>query len=436
MSKGIPSKTFCALPWIHMATFPDGTAPICCMATNPPRQEVNMNKMTLPEIVNSEYFKDVRVKMLKGEKPETCSFCFKEEETGGTSYRMNQNKEWIEKLSLDVINDIVSKTEEDGTIPFDLYSVDFRLGNTCNLKCIMCQPQDSSKWVKDNEKLAEMTQMGDNPGGAKRIFQEKIKYYDRDNYEWYKKESFTKALVEDSNNIRHMIIAGGEPFYIKEHKELIKKLVDTGASFNIDISYHTNGTIYDEELVELWENFNQVTLYFSLDSYKEINRYLRYPSYFDTIQKNLHRFDTECSPNVRMDILATATNLSLWYTPEFVKWVKDQQFMRITYKDSDDFSGGYIFSGVVHYPEFLNPAVLPKKVKKAITFKLLKHIDEYKDVLVYDNLKAYVDMMNASDLSYRLPELKEYLENLDKIRPTNYKVAFKELINLGLFDGI
>jgi len=26
MSKGIPSKTFCALPWIHMATFPDGTA--------------------------------------------------------------------------------------------------------------------------------------------------------------------------------------------------------------------------------------------------------------------------------------------------------------------------------------------------------------------------------------------------------------------------
>ena len=435
MNKGIPSKTFCVLPWLHMATFPDGSAPICCMATNPPRQEVNMNKMTLPQIVNSDYYKEARVQMLKGEKPETCSFCFKEEETGGTSYRLNQNKEWIEKLTLDTVKDIVSKTEKDGTIPFDLYSVDFRLGNTCNLKCIMCQPQDSSKWVKDNEKLAEMTRMGDNVGGAKRIFQEKIKYYDRDNYEWYKKDSFSKSLVEDSNNIRNMIIAGGEPFYIKEQKELIKKLVEAGTSHNIEIAYHTNGTIYDQELVDLWENFKQITLYFSLDSYKPINRYLRYPSYFDTIEKNLHKFDTMCSPNVRMDILATTTNLSLWYTPEFVKWVQDQQFLRITYKD-DDPMRGYIMSGVVHYPEYLNPAVLPPKVKKAITFKILKHIDEYRDILVFDNLKSYVDMMNASDLSHRLPELKEYLTNLDKLRPTDYQETFKELLDIGLFEDV
>ena len=45
-------------------------------------------------------------------------------------------------------------------------------------------------------------------------------------------------------------------------------------------------------------------------------------------------------------------------------------------------------------------------------------------------------MMNSSDGSHRLPELKEYLTNLDKLRPTNYKQTFKELIDLGLFDDV
>ena len=66
--------------------------------------------------------------------------------------------------------------------------------------------------------------------------------------------------------------------------------------------------------------------------------------------------------------------------------------------------------------------------------KLQKHIVEYKDKLVYENLQAYIDMMNSSDGSHRLPELKEYLTNLEKLRPTNYKETFKELIDLGLFE--
>jgi organic radical activating enzyme len=428
------TDTFCVLPWIHMASFPNGRSPVCCMATEAP-DNVNLNTMSLQEIVNSDYYRGVRVEMLQNKKPRTCAFCFKEEDNGGVSYRMNQNKEWTDKLTAKVIQDIVSKTEEDGTIPFNLISTDFRLGNTCNLKCIMCQPQDSSKWVKDNDNLVEMTRLGDNEGGAKRIFQQKQAHYKREDYEWYKKDSFTESLINNGKNIRHMILAGGEPFYIKEHKELIKRLVENGSSKNIDISYHTNGTIYDQELVDLWKEFNFITLYFSLDSFKDVNRYLRYPSYFDTLEKNLHKFDKECAPNTRLCLLSTTTNLSLWYTPDYVKWVEDQYFYRIGWSDDDPLRA-YIFSGVVHYPEFLNPNVLPKKVKAAITEKVQNHIVEYQDKLVYENLQAYVDMMNSSDGSHRLPELKEYLTNLDKLRPTNYKQTFKELIDLGLFEDV
>ena len=434
MIKDNSSKTFCALPWIHIATFPDGSTPLCCVARTPDREEINLNKLTIPEVVNSDYFKQTRVDMLNGKKPAACEFCFKEEENGATSYRINQNKEWTEKLGEELIKDIVSKTEDEGTIPFNLYSLDLRLGNTCNLKCIMCQPQDSSKWIKDNEYLAANTTLGTDVAGAKTVFQDKIKFYNKDNYEWYKRKEFKEAVLAQRKNLNHIIIAGGEPLFIKEQKELIQELVKSGDSKDISISYHTNGTIYDSELVKLWGEFKHVNLYFSLDSYREINRYLRYPSLFDLIEKNLQKFDMECPMNVDMDILTTVSNMSLWYIPEFVKWIEEQNFTRITYKDSKDYGPGWIFSGVVHYPEFLNPKVLPKSVKKAITFKILKHIEEYKDILIFDNLKAFVDMMNSEDLSFRLPELKEYLENLDKLRDTDYKETFRELIKLGLFN--
>ena len=436
MIKDNSSKTFCVLPWIHVATFPDGSTPLCCVARTPDREEINLNKLTIPEVVNSDYFKQTRVDMLNGKKPSACQHCFKEEENGASSYRTNQNKEWTDKLGEELIKDIVSKTEEDGTIPFNLYSLDLRLGNTCNLKCIMCQPQDSSKWIKDNEFLAENTVLGTDVAGAKTVFRDKVKFYNRDNYEWYKKTEFIDAVLKQSKFLNHIIIAGGEPLFIKEQKDLIINLVKSGDAKNISISYHTNGTIYDSELIELWAEFKHVNLYFSLDSYKEINRYLRYPSMFDLIQTNLQKFDMNCPINVDMDILTTVSNMSLFYIPEFMKWISDQNFTRITYKDSTDYGPGWVFSGVVHYPEFLNPKVLPLKVKKAITFKVLRHIDEYKDTIIFDNLKAFVDMMNSEDLSFRLPELKEYLENLDKLRKTDYKETFEELVKLGLFEDV
>lgn len=436
MKKDSTSKTFCVLPWIHMATFPDGSAPVCCVAKTPDREKINLNKLTTSEIVNSDYFKDVRKEMLQGKVPDPCQFCFKEEENGVDSYRINQNKVWFDRLTKDYIDEIVAQTEDDGTIPFNLHSLDLRLGNVCNLKCIMCQPQDSSKWVKDNEHLARVTKLGTDVAGAATVFQDKIKFYNRDNYEWYKKDAFKDAVIEQSSNLKHIIIAGGEPLFIKEQKELIERLVASGNASNITIAYHTNGTIYDSDLIELWSHFKRINIYFSLDSYKEINKYLRYPSLFDTIEKNLHLFDMNAPDNVEMDFLATVSNLSFYYIPEFVKWIVDQNFTRICFKDSDDYGPGWIFNGVVHYPEFLNPKVLPPSVKKAITMKILRHIDEYKDTMIFANLKGYVDMMNSEDLSWRLPELKEYLTNLDELRYTDYKKTFKELIDLGLFNDV
>tara|TARA_B110000858_G_scaffold190067_1_gene237544 strand:+ start:5821 stop:7131 length:1311 start_codon:yes stop_codon:yes gene_type:complete len=430
------TKTFCALPWVQVATYPDGSVPLCCMSQKTDKTK-NLNNTNLEDLVNSDQFKQVRLDMLKGKENAACKVCYNEERSGLTSYRMNQNEEWNRRISPSELMEIVQGTEEDGTIPFNPYSFDLRLGNTCNLKCVMCQPQDSSKWVADNTILAKITTQGDNEGGAKRLFEDKEKYYDKENYEWYKKDNFLKPLLERSKNIQNMIFAGGEPLFIKEHRDIIKALVASGASYNIQLNYHTNGTVYDEEIIELWSHFKHVSLYFSLDSMERVNRYVRYPSMWNTIVKNMHKYDQNCPDNMDMSFLATISNLSIWYLPEFMEWITEQNYMRITFKNGPGENPGTLYKGMVHWPELLSPKVLPQKVKDAITKKLEPFFNYYSDTLqFFGGTQGIIETMNSEDLSYRLPELKEYLENLDNIRNLDYKETFKELIHLGLFDEL
>ena len=59
---------------------------------------------------------------------------------------------------------------------------------------------------------------------------------------------------------------------------------------NIKVNYHTNGTIYDTELLELWKHFKRVDLFLSFDGIDRINKYVRYPSLHDTVVNNLKKY--------------------------------------------------------------------------------------------------------------------------------------------------
>jgi MoaA/NifB/PqqE/SkfB family radical SAM enzyme len=253
-----PTKTFCILPWIHAATYNDGSALLCCVAQN--TENLNLNKMSLTEVWNSDHFKQARVMMLRGEQVPACDSCYKEEDAGIRSHRQAENQHWYKELGEEYLKSLVESTEVDGTVHNELITLDLRLGNTCNLQCLMCRPRDSSKWVKDAKFLSENLKTE-----AKWDWKYKIENYTTDEFEWYKNENFLKDFYAAASSIKHIIFGGGEPLYLKEHKEIIKKLVELGQAKHIKLRYHTNGTIYDEEVVELWKEFKSQATYRCMD---------------------------------------------------------------------------------------------------------------------------------------------------------------------------
>ena len=152
----LPSPTFCALPWLHLSTRPNGHMRVCCtanasaVAVNPESMDkiksdagivarddgkpANLATTSLTEAWNNTYMKSIRKMMLNGEQPQSCTKCFKEEEAGHKSKRIWETRKWVKQLGLD---DIIGNTQEDGTIDPKIRYIDLRLGSKCQLACVM-----------------------------------------------------------------------------------------------------------------------------------------------------------------------------------------------------------------------------------------------------------------------------------------------------------
>ena len=137
------NKTFCMYPWIHLHAFPTGEAYPCCN-TEMSETVGNTRYDTLDEIWNGAPMRDVRSKMLAGEKIKGCNRCYEQEESGFFSMRMSANKHFGHHIGL----------TDNPEPPMKMIYWDIRFSNLCNLRCRSCGHIFSSNWYDDQAKLA------------------------------------------------------------------------------------------------------------------------------------------------------------------------------------------------------------------------------------------------------------------------------------------
>ncbi|MBC6414923.1 MAG: twitch domain-containing radical SAM protein [Bdellovibrionales bacterium] len=446
------SPTFCILPWIHLSTRPNGHMRLCCTsnassvgALNDKKWggevgilkqaeglPANFNHTDLKTAWNSDYMKRIRKNMLSGKIPPSCSKCFKEEKQGYQSKRIWENRHWFKKLS---VTKLLQDTKRDGTIPNKIYYMDLRFGTKCNLKCIMCSPHDSSLWVSDWNKL--YPQIQNKSLKELMVWSNKGKVHGA-SYNWYKNnQGFWNQLLEQIPNMKQLYFAGGESTIIPEHYKLLETCVEKGYAKQIDLRYNSNGIELPEKLFKLWEKFRSVIFHFSLDSIYEQNNYIRFPSDFSVLEKQLRRLD-ETSDSVSVTIACAIQVLNIYYIPEFIKWKLACRFKKINAWPK---SAGLIDTHFVYHPAHLNVKILPLEFKKEVVKKfedfylwLEKEFKSQSDFLKHpygiSRLKGMCQFMLSEDWSNRMPEFREYILKMDKIRGLNFKETFPEMAKL------
>ena len=417
MTQGSQSKTFCTLPWNHLATYTDGGTGLCCIAKTPRMDDTNVNTVSPKDIINHPHWKGVRKKIMAGEEVNDCRKCYEEEHNGYKSHRIIENGVWVDRIGQDGVDALVAATEADGTVSNDIMALDLRLGNTCNLQCVMCAPTESSKWLSASKRFIPELDLLQTEWEQKSDIQ-------ASRHEWYKNDSFWDDVYTMLPNLHEIILAGGEPLLIEQQYKIIEEAVRTGDAEHIILRYHTNGTIMDENLLGVLDKFKKVEFFVSIDSVEDKNHWIRYPSDWDTIVKNLHILDNT-PDNVEVWILNSLQALNMFYITEFMEFIIEQKFKKVARRTK-----GMFHPGIVHYPSYLNPKVLPNDLKQYIT-NLTKVAEEHYGPT--DKLDGVINFMNSEDWTDHLPKLREYIIALDKTRGTDFKKTFPEIAGY-IFD--
>jgi MoaA/NifB/PqqE/SkfB family radical SAM enzyme len=431
------SKTFCPLPWIHLATRPNGDVRICCTANASGAGDedskqvglvtnngkiMNLQENSLAEVWNSDYMKSTRLQMLNDQIPTSCTKCFEEEAKGIVSKRQWETVIWKERLDIDAV---VNKTGTDGSLPVNIPYFDLRLGNLCQLKCIMCSPHDSSSWIKEWKIQYPK---------YKTIELQRDQRWDNNfDYTWYKKSSFLEDMRSQAHNIRELYFAGGEPLLIPEHYSILEFMVETGASKNCVLRYNSNGLELPEKLFDLWNHFKEVKFNFSVDALGKRNDYIRYPSEWDNVVTNLKRLD-DTPDNITVNIACAVQLLNVLSIPDLVHWKQSMNFKKI---NRAPYGAGLIGTHLVYLPSYLNVRVLPKHLKDRVSsmvdyfcFRNSRNAEFMENPYGYKRWQGLVQYINSEDWSNKLPMLEDYLTVTDQQRGTNFRDVFPELKDL------
>ena len=432
------SKTFCPLPWIHLATRPNGDVRVCCTANASGASDVdskevglvtqngsimNLRDHSIEEVWNSEHMKTTRLQMLNNQIPTSCTKCFEEESNGIVSKRQWESVVWKERLN---VESIVAETADDGSLPVSIPYFDLRLGNLCQLKCIMCSPHDSSAWIKDWKLQYPKYK-------AIELQQDQI-WDDRNrDYTWYQKGSFLDTMKDQAQYIKELYFAGGEPLLIPEHYKILEFMVETGNAANCVLRYNSNGLELPDKLFELWKHFKQVKFNFSIDALGTRNDYIRYPSKWNDVVANLERLDNT-PDNIIVNIACAVQVLNILTISELIHWKDSKNFKKI---NLPPYGAGLIGTHLVYLPSYLNVRVLPKHLKD----KVVKQIDYFCSRKSSDRefmtnpygakrWQGLAQYMLAEDWSNKLPVLKDYLTVTDQQRGTDFNKTFPELKDL------
>ncbi len=272
-------KNVCQAPFTSIYFKPDGSMQPCC-AYNPKFHFGFYPDTNIREAINSVSRKKLQGKIKVLDFSHGCLSCLKSLQSG--NIRSSINSQY--------------RHYEIGDYPKVL---EFELSYFCNLDCIMCNLHNS---IKENV------------------------IYD---------DEFVEEIIPYLQHAEAAKFLGGEPFVIP----IYRKIWEVIRSENIDVQVHiqTNGTVLNEELLELIKDLN-VYIGISIDGMqKQTYESIRKGANFEKVLSNIKEFHKL--------MLEHGKPLSFSYTPMSVNWQDIPEFVNFVNQ----------YQGILYFNNLITP---------------------------------------------------------------------------------
>jgi MoaA/NifB/PqqE/SkfB family radical SAM enzyme len=248
--------TVCAAPSVMMDFDPYGNVLACCANVLYPLG--NVRRSSLSEIWRGERAGKLRAALRRGDLGYGCGNC--------RHRLLFHGGEVARDVYDDYVPTPVPTALEDGD-PLDLPAIlGFSLHNTCNLECIMCGADSSSRIRRRRSSLAPLPHAYG--------------------------EEFFEQLDPYLDACRWADFRGGEPFLVPEHFTVWDRLAAVNPTCPVSVT--TNATVWNERVEQVLDTFDtSVVLSFDGVSRRTFER-VRSGADFDTVIANLDRFQAYC----------------------------------------------------------------------------------------------------------------------------------------------
>lgn len=432
------SCSFCTAKWLQTTLLLQNGYNHSCHHPAPhkiPVEEVIADPAALH---NSHYKKQQREKMLRGERPSECSYCWKIEDLN-KNYFSDRHYKTADTWAWDRFEEIATSDPNQNVYPSYL---EVSFSNACNFACAYCSPEISSKWMED------IKQNGPYPTkhGAHHLeYLEqvgKMPYRHSDDNPYV--NAFWKWFPDALSHLKVLRITGGEPTMSKDMWKLLDYLIENPKN-DLDIAINTNACVEKKLIDKLIEKINKlqevgiknVQVYTSLESTGKQAEYARDGlNYYQWIE-NVERILQETKSTVA--VMTTINILSLSTFVDFIMTVMD---FRKLYNTSFEHNRVPMSINIMHWPPHLQCTLLDKeqRVKIANTIEnlckgWLKYYTDEKYARIYleefDQIQRFCEYLRTTEpaLEHR-QDFVRYIQAYDERRNKNFAEVFPQYAHL------
>jgi hypothetical protein len=362
------SKNFCAAPWTNLYLEANGDILTCCVGRT---VLGNIRNTSLSEILNGSVANEIRNTLIKDEFHNNCVVCQEFNSEYDPWLRGHYND--LPK-SLDINYD---------SSEFTLAGVDLRWSNTCNFKCVYCEPKYSN--------------------GIERELNVTFSNGDHGN------QAVLDFVLANQNNIKEIYLAGGEPMLMKENRQFLEQFTN----FNTKLRINTNLSNINEKnnILTMIKKFKDVLWTVSVENIEDRYEYTRYGGNWQQFIKNLEVIKN-LNHSIRFNLV--------YFIGNALTFADDFNFLKKLIPQCD-------FSVVpVIGHEAISSRNLPNDLKDRAKSELKSLLDEVAIPLsLCNNVSNCIKELEkeSNGLDY-----KKYFDSLDAKRGTNWKIIFPELV--------
>jgi organic radical activating enzyme len=422
------SASFCAAKWYNATIWLGSGMTTSCH--HPPAHLVNIDKVRAnPRLLhNTDQKKEDRRKMIEGERPSGCEYCWKIEDMGSDAISDRVYKSKI--YPIEALNEAF-ETPADTDV--NLRTLEIAFDRTCQFACSYCNPAFSSTWVRDIRKNGPYNGLVSDGRNHFTHTHDASQLYKFGETNPYVEAFFAWWESDLHRTLQELRITGGEPLMSGETWKLIDWFKHNPGRSQTRLAINSNlGTAVDLDRLLASIDGLEVDLYTSNESVGLQAEYIRDGLVWDDWANNVERL-LDSGKFRGIHIMNTINALCLYSLDQFLECIMN--WKREHGRDAVSFT-----LNILRFPSFQSPLVLPDELRTVFRKRLEVWLDAWWDSeFLHEHernhvqrLIDYLDIVKtphseAFDRPRLLNDFKQFYTQYDQRRGKVFDLAFPAL---------